>query len=142
MSSDKRLPLVLAILLGASRMGSVADSIITPALVARYGVAPTTWMVILVPMSCTLLCSLILARGLKPRRRGGATSLDFTALRRLPQVYWQLILLCILGYGGINTFTNSAQRFIAERFFKDDQPKAGRTLRCVFSNLHRRDPSL
>ena len=42
-----------------------------------------------------------------------------------PYVFWQLGLICMLGYGGINTFTNSAQRFLAFTFYAGDQRAAG-----------------
>lgn len=42
-----------------------------------------------------------------------------------PYVFWQLGLICMLGYGGTEAFTNSAQRFLAFTFYAGDQNAAG-----------------
>lgn len=47
------------------------------------------------------------------------------SLSKYPWIFWQLGLICMLGYGSINTFTNSAQRFLAFTFYGGDQRAAG-----------------
>lgn len=46
-------------------------------------------------------------------------------VRQLPRIYWHLSLICVLEYGGINTFTNSTQRFLASWFYHGNQRTAG-----------------
>lgn len=88
-------------------------------------------MVTTVAMGLTALSSLYLAHTVAVPQENRARPSHVASFRRLPSTYWQLILIYILGYGGINTFTNSAQRFLAARFFHDDQSTAGAALRYV-----------
>ncbi|KAB8075438.1 hypothetical protein BDV29DRAFT_171976 [Aspergillus leporis] len=56
--------------------------------------------------------------------RDGSSSLPW-------RIFWQLTLICILGYGGINTFTNSAQQFLAACFYRGDQRAPGAVTRYI-----------
>lgn len=127
--SEKKLPLAMAVLLGASRMGSVANSVATPQFVRSLGVVEATSIVITVTMSLTTLSSLSLNPSLAAHQKDKAKPSFISCLRQFPLAFWQLILICVLGYGVINTFTNSAQRFLAARFFHNDQTVAGARLR-------------
>ncbi|KAF2130171.1 MFS general substrate transporter [Dothidotthia symphoricarpi CBS 119687] len=131
--SDKKLTLALSLVLGVARMGSVSNSIMTPLLVARNGVASATWTMSLFAMSLTCLCSAYLLPGLPAPANNASRSFDIASIWRFSPVYWQLILICAVGYGGIGTFTNSAQRFLAARFFNNDQPAAGRALSITYT---------
>ncbi|GAQ11630.1 hypothetical protein ALT_8951 [Aspergillus lentulus] len=52
-------------------------------------------------------------------------------VRQLPRIYWHLSLICVLEYGGINTFTNSTQRFLASWFYHGNQRTAGLATNCL-----------
>lgn len=54
------------------------------------------------------------------------------SFRQYPSSYWLLALICFLSYGCLNTFTNSAQRFLATRYYHGDQRAAGSALSILF----------
>ncbi|KAL4950516.1 major facilitator superfamily domain-containing protein [Aspergillus filifer] len=56
-----------------------------------------------------------------------------TMIRHFPSVYWHLALICFLAYGCLNGFTNSAQRFLAARFYSGDQQAAGSAMSIMFT---------
>ena len=116
-------------LLGASRLGNVTNSIVMPRLVKSLGVVPATFFVTAVAMGVTALSSFSLMSTLAVYTKDKARPSLIASLRQFPLTYWQLLAICALGSGGINTFTNSAQRYLAARFFDGDQSAAGAKVR-------------
>lgn len=62
---------------------------------------------------------------------------DFNAnclsiLASYPYAFWVLSMICVLGFGSIATFSNSAQRFLASVFYAGDQVAAGSAMRYPF----------
>jgi len=53
-------------------------------------------------------------------------------LRRLPHVFWLLSVICVSTYGCLGPFNNSAQRFLASRYYKGDQSAAGLAVRFYY----------
>ncbi|KAK3651064.1 hypothetical protein LTR22_012312 [Elasticomyces elasticus] len=124
--SESHLTLALAIVLAIARFGGVVDFLVTPRLVESFGVVTAVWLVTAMAMGVTALGCLSLLLGLPNRATKHMVKLSTVAtIRRLPSIYWQLLLICVLGYGGINTFTNSVQRFLAVRYFNGSQSQAG-----------------
>ncbi|KAL4978111.1 major facilitator superfamily domain-containing protein [Aspergillus desertorum] len=136
---DKSLSLALAINLGAGRLGSVANTTIVPRLIELYGVASATWAATALSLSVAAVGATYLLTITKPgtdqtRVRDGDAPKSIVALsfRQFPPGYWQLALICLLSYGCLNTFTNSAQRFLAMRYYQGDQRAAGSALSILF----------
>ncbi|OGM48676.1 hypothetical protein ABOM_001983 [Aspergillus bombycis] len=124
---DKQLSFALALNLGGSRLGSVANSMLVPGWTEASGVVSASWMGTVLPLGVTLLSCLYLLR-LSDVAGPEASSNPpgfISSVSRFNRIYWQLGIVCVLGYGGINTFTNSAQRFLAAWFYKGDQRAAG-----------------
>lgn len=124
--------------LASWRLGSVANSIIIPRLTQAHGVVAASWMGTGLSLGAGLLSAFYLvsmrnseqketmpeeARDEDEETGRNVNSRD--SLFDYPYVFWQLGLICMLGYGGINTFTNSAQRFLAFTFYAGDQRAAG-----------------
>lgn len=126
---DKRLSLALAIVIGVPRLSSVANSIVTPVLINRYGVPSTVWIVTTVPVIMTVLSAWYMTPLLPVAQKSSLADVSLTSIKLLPSSYWQLSGICVLGYACINTFNNSAQRFLAAWLFDGDQVAAGRRLR-------------
>lgn len=112
-----------------SRLGSVLNSVVTPELVDRYGVTPASWFVTIAITGLTVFSSLYLAPILLVTRTGSAQGSMVGGIKRLPRAYWQLVVICFLGYSVINVFGNSAQRFLAAVFYNHSEVAAGRILR-------------
>ncbi|RDW59296.1 uncharacterized protein DSM5745_10991 [Aspergillus mulundensis] len=135
---DKSLSLALALNLGAGRLGSVANSIIIPRVVEPYGVAPATWIATALSLGVAIAGALYLLTITKPEVDGARNEDDDCtnsaplSFRQFSPVYWQLALICLLSYGCLNTFTNSAQRFLAVRYYHGDQRSAGSAMSIVF----------
>ena len=125
------LSLALALNLGVSRLGSVANSLSIPSLIEVYGIVPATWIGSFISLAATVLgtVSLLAVTVSGAPTTRGAEAVSAASWRQFPRVYWQLGLVCVVGYGGINTFTNSAQRFLASCFFHGDQKAAGAAVR-------------
>ena len=128
-SSDKGLSLAVAVLLCSSRLGSVSNSIVTPRLVESMGPFPSAFIVIAVSMGVVILSYLSLTPSLAVHKQSQAGFTFLASLRGFNSTFWLLIVVCAVGYGAINTFTNSAQRFLAAQFFDGDQITAGSQLR-------------
>ncbi|KAL4798815.1 major facilitator superfamily domain-containing protein [Aspergillus venezuelensis] len=151
---DKNLSLALAINLCIGRLGSVANTTIVPRFIEYYGVVPATWIAtgLVVGAAATGATSLLILtnsnfaghlddkealtimadedRDSDSNDMGVAPSLG-TVIRHFSPAYWQLALICVLTYGCLNSFTNSAQRFLAARFYRGDQQAAGSAMRCI-----------
>ncbi|KAK7960754.1 hypothetical protein PG988_011968 [Apiospora saccharicola] len=130
--SDKRLSLALAMALGVPRLGAVANAAVLPALVQRYGVPAATWAFGLVPLSLTVLSALYMAPllGEAAADPGSpfAAGASLAYVRHLSRAYWKLACICVTGYACMNSFGNSAQRFLAAWYFGGDQVAAGKSL--------------
>ncbi|KAL4937958.1 major facilitator superfamily domain-containing protein [Aspergillus oleicola] len=147
---DKSLSLALAINLGAGRLGSVANTILIPRFVARYGVVSATWIatVLVVGVAAIGLVVLLVLTSCEHEVADDKEALAVdgedsaglniaavdspSAISQFPPVYWHLALICVLSYGCLNTFTNSAQRFLAARFYGGDQQAAGSAMSILF----------
>ncbi|KAI9370032.1 major facilitator superfamily domain-containing protein [Aspergillus egyptiacus] len=139
---DKNLSLALAINLSAGRMGSVANTLLVPRLLEPYGTVGATWIATLLTLTVATICALYLitissSSKDQPRNLTEDTDTDnhpsiAFPLRHFPPVFWQLALLCLLGYGVLNTFTNSAQRFLAIHFYHGNQRQAGSEMSILF----------
>lgn len=135
---------------GTWQLGSVTNSILTPRLVQAYGVLCANWigsalsMGILILATCQLLTSNAVAGPHVPEKllaTDSQTRVGTPSIRQFPRVYWQIVVVALLGYGGINTFTNSAQRFLAARFYQGDQSAAGSVMGYVAPSLASTDTS-
>ncbi|KAL5338960.1 major facilitator superfamily domain-containing protein [Aspergillus crustosus] len=136
---DRRLSLALALNLGAGRLGSVANTILIPRLIEPYGVVGVTWIATVLTLGVCVVSVIslfavmsddteIAAAGKEDEDTAG--SFPF---RAFPPVYWYLALICLLGYGCLNAFTNSAQRFLAARYYEGDQRAAGSAMSILFT---------
>lgn len=134
---DKRLALALAINLASWRLGSVVNFILVPRLVNIHGVVAAGWMGAVLALGVLTLsaCYLLSIQGSEGtetddggegRERGVGI---LASLSKFPWIFWQLGIICFLGYGSINTFQNSAQRFLAFTFYSGDQASAGSATR-------------
>ncbi|KAJ5343822.1 uncharacterized protein N7506_003646 [Penicillium brevicompactum] len=124
---DKQLSLALAMVLSISRLGSVATSFFIPGIIDISGVVYAVWFGSLVSSGVAIAGAfyLLAARGISSTHHNGQSSDTTNPVRQFPLVFWKLALICVLGYGGINTFPISAQRFLAKWFYGGDQRKAG-----------------
>ncbi|PLN83017.1 major facilitator superfamily domain-containing protein [Aspergillus taichungensis] len=131
---DGQISLALALMTGTWQLGTVTNSILTPRLVQAYGVLCANWigsalsMGILVLATCQLLTSNAAAGPHVPEKLLATdiqAQVETPSIRQFPRVYWQIVVVAMLGYGATNTFPNSAQRFLASRFYQGDQSAAG-----------------
>jgi hypothetical protein len=142
-----RLSLALAINLCLARLGSVSNSIIIPTLIEPYGIVTVTWFATLLSLGLPIIGLISLLATPDPATEADETLLipvtpDTTlptkpisatsSLRYFPPVFWHLAIICLLSYSCINTFTNSAQRLLATRFYDDDQAAAGEAVSILF----------
>ncbi|KAF4171737.1 hypothetical protein CNMCM8060_002419 [Aspergillus lentulus] len=124
---DKQLSLALALNLGVSRLGSVAASTLIPNMIGSSNVVSATWMgtlLLLGAIAISVSTLLAFTNALSGQTTAPDTG-SAAPLRQLPRIYGHRSLICVLGYGGINTFTNSTQRFLASRFYHANQRTAG-----------------
>lgn len=114
-------------LLSISRLGSVATSFIIPRIIEVSGVVYAVWFGSVLSSGVALSGALYLlaARGISPIHQSDQIFESMSSVRQFSRVFWKLALICVLGYGGINTFPISAQRFLAAWFYHGDQRKAG-----------------
>ncbi|KAL2840779.1 hypothetical protein BJY01DRAFT_218113 [Aspergillus pseudoustus] len=144
----KRLSLALAINLGLGRLGSVSNSILVPWLIELYGVIAVTWIATLLAIGVSTigLISFLATSGpatepdqiqLIPENPDKGLDnnkpLSQTALlHHFPRIFWDLARVSLIDYACLNTFTNSAQRLLAIRFYNGDQPAAGAAVSILF----------
>ncbi|CBF77657.1 uncharacterized protein ANIA_04374 [Aspergillus nidulans FGSC A4] len=124
---------------GAGRLGSVANTAIIPRLIELYDVTSATWIATALSLGgVTLGASYLLSitkRSYDYSQVGDENNPKFIvplSFRQYPSSYWLLALICFLSYGCLNTFTNSAQRFLATRYYHGDQRAAGSALSNIF----------
>ncbi|KAL2816064.1 major facilitator superfamily domain-containing protein [Aspergillus cavernicola] len=141
---DKRLSLALAINLGTGRLGSVANTILIPRLIEPYGIVSVTWIATVLSLGISTIGLVLLLTIPDPTPDRPLPINDTTntntnprpsiipSIRHFHPVYWHLALICLLGYGCLNTFTNSAQRFLATAFYNNNQRTAGEALSILF----------
>ncbi|CEL10020.1 hypothetical protein ASPCAL13147 [Aspergillus calidoustus] len=142
-----RLSLALAINLCLARFGSVSNSIIIPILIEPYGVVTVTWLATLLSLGMPIIGLISLLTTPDPATEADETLLTpenpdtnlpakpisaISSLRHFPRVFWHLAIICLLSYSCINTFTNSAQRLLATRFYDGDQAAAGEAVSILF----------
>ncbi|KAL2810090.1 major facilitator superfamily domain-containing protein [Aspergillus granulosus] len=143
----KRLSLALAINLGLGRLGSVSNSIIVPCLIEPYGVVAVAWIATVMSLGVSIVGLVSLLALPDPATESDMTPLisenphtalkskpfsPASSIRHFPRVFWHLALICLLSYGCVNTFTNSAQRLLALRFYDGNQPAAGGAITILF----------
>jgi MFS family permease len=151
----KRFSLALAINLCAGRLGSVANTIVIPRFIGLFGIVPATWIATALSLSVVPISTAFLLSVSRPKKVAVLDESERPLLHKttddsssssikdgdkgtrfiitlLPPAFWQLALMCVLSYGCVNTFANSAQRFIASRFYAGDQRAAGSAMRYVF----------
>ncbi|KAL3475517.1 major facilitator superfamily domain-containing protein [Aspergillus californicus] len=145
---DRNLSLALAINLGAGRLGSVANTLLVPRLSIPYGVVAVTWIATVISLGVSAIGAIYILTTMSPTGDEDAVGDEDIAplrqtpdtnfvssilhFRTFPRVFWHLSLICLLGYGCLNTFTNSGQRFLATRFYHDDQLAAGEAMSVLF----------
>ncbi|TVY41987.1 Major facilitator superfamily domain-containing protein [Lachnellula occidentalis] len=124
---EEHLALALATLLGLSRLGSVATSILTPRLTSAHGVIFASWASTIIALLVSVPCVIyVLANDAAQSSSGTQSESRFKdSLKRFPRIFWLLGIICIAFYGCYGPFNNSAIRFIASRFYNDDQEVAG-----------------
>ena len=129
-----QISLALALMTGTWQLGTVTNSILTPRLVQAYGVLCANWIGSALSLGILILATFQLltsnaAAGPHVPEKLLATDIQARvgtpSIRQFPRVYWQIVVVALLGYGGTNTFPNSAQRFLAARFYQGDQSAAG-----------------
>lgn len=113
------------------RLGPVMNEMVAPVLIDQYGVSFATWSVSLAPVCLTFLSACYLVPLLSAGQKRSLSDTSFASMKILPRSYWQLAWICVFGYACMNTFGNSAQRFLAAWSFNGDQVAAGRSLRYV-----------
>lgn len=113
--------------LSISRLGSVATSLLIPGIIETSGIVYAVWFGSILSSGVALAGAfyLITVRGISSVHQSSERIESMSSVRRFPRVFWKLALICLLGYGGINTFPISAQRFLAAWFYDGDQRKAG-----------------
>jgi hypothetical protein len=96
-------------------------------LIHEIGVVATIWIGTLLSTAVVTIstASLLAIKNAVPPQVTNPKTKPVASLRHLPRIYWYLSLVSILGYGGINSFNNSAQRFLASRFYNGDERPAG-----------------
>ncbi|CAG8382056.1 unnamed protein product [Penicillium salamii] len=124
---NKQLSLALAITLSVSRLGSVAKSAIIPVLIEDFGIVRAVWIGSMLSLGIAVVGAIYLlgVRGGTLVHHESENAGTMSPIRQFPSVFWKLAWICVLGYGGINTFPISAQRFLAAWFYDGDQRKAG-----------------
>ncbi|KAJ5345870.1 hypothetical protein N7452_003874 [Penicillium brevicompactum] len=98
-----------------------------PGIIDISGVVYAVWFGSLVSSGAAIAGAfyLLAARGISSTHHNGQSIDTTNPVRQFTRVFWKLALICVLGYGGINTFPISAQRFLAKWFYGGDQRKAG-----------------
>lgn len=122
--------LAMAIYESISSLGSVANSNLTPRLTDTYGALGATWFssaLALVLVALSALYVVIADVEESPRKEGEENFIE--SIRRLPRSYWYIASISLTGYACLLPFFNSAQRFIASKFYTDNQTIAGLAVR-------------
>lgn len=119
--------------LGVPRLGAVANAAVLPVLVGRFSLARATWAFSLVPLFLDILSALYMAPLLSDAaaHQGSpfAPRTSLASVKHLSRTYWKFACICVSGYACINSFRNSAQRFLAAWYFSGDQVAAGKSIR-------------
>ncbi|KAL4929498.1 major facilitator superfamily domain-containing protein [Aspergillus undulatus] len=147
---DRSLSLALATNLGAGRLGSVANTVIVPHMIGPYGITSATWTATALAVGFAVIGLISLLMITRPRcqvddedplraatvegkiKITPAGTVPSSNVGQFPTVFWYLAMICLLGYGCLNTFTNSAPRFLATRFYDGDQRAAGSATSILF----------
>jgi hypothetical protein len=122
----------MAIYESLSSLGSVANSGLTPRLIATYTILTATWFSSVLALGFVVLSTIYIKTmdiTEEPEEEEEKKENFVASLRRLPRSFWYIAFICLTGYGCLLPFFNSAQRFIASRFYSDDQTKAGLAVR-------------
>lgn len=144
----KNISTVLAFMFSVSKLGVATVLPATQRLCEVYGVVPASWIATWGSLTagvlavCYLACigrekSLDMETLLEdvnddPVRNGpnGTTNTSYLSIvTSYPYVFWLLGVICILGCGSIDTFSNSAQRFLASVFYAGSQRDAASATR-------------
>ncbi|RDW74215.1 hypothetical protein BP5796_07657 [Coleophoma crateriformis] len=130
----KKTGLAMAIYESLSSLGSVANSGLTPRLIATYAVLTATWFSSILALGLVVLSTIYIMIEdsiEEPEEEEGKKGNFMASLRRLPRSFWYIAFICLSGYGCLLPFFNSAQRFLASRFYADNQTKAGLAVSIV-----------
>lgn len=107
--------------------GTISNTFITPRLAHSSGVVAASWIT---SMTCLIVCGFsvykILSMDPKSFKDYRPSKVNVLGLlKRMPPQYWQLCVICVLAYGSIGPFNNSAQQFLAATFYDGDQTISG-----------------
>ncbi|TVY48925.1 Major facilitator superfamily domain-containing protein [Lachnellula occidentalis] len=126
---DEHLTLALAMLLCISRLGSVATSVVIPRLTGAYSIPTATWISTIIALTVTSSCAiyiLIMGNAVSEKEEEKFPVPCYReSFSRLPGVFWLLSIICVATYGCLVPFNNSAQRFLASRFYDGNESAAG-----------------
>ena len=154
---DKELAFALGMNIAIARLGSVTNSILTPLIVANFGVPAAVWCG---TMSCYIstLAVLVLTFILRANHQrmnqngqddeleplinqtvlGSAEKSSFTSpimsISKLPYSFWLLCAICISLYGTVVPFNTIASDFLMSKWYPGDTEMAGfvmRYLNCI-----------
>lgn len=150
----KNISTVLAFMFSVSKLGVATVLPATQRLCEVYGVVPASWIATWGSLTagvlavCYLACigrekSLDMETLLEdinddPVRNdpNGTTNTSYLSIvTSYPYVFWLLGVICILGCGSIDTFSNSAQRFLASVFYAGSQRDAASATRYFRTSL-------
>ncbi|KAH7418420.1 major facilitator superfamily domain-containing protein [Cadophora sp. MPI-SDFR-AT-0126] len=127
--------LAMAIYESLSSLGSVTNSNATPRLTNAYGPLIAVWVSSILALGLVLgSTAYVLIADVTEGTAGKEepTKANFIeSIRGLPRSFWYIASICLTGYGCLLPFFNSAQRFIASRFYSDDQTMAGLVVSIV-----------
>lgn len=126
----------MAIYENISSLGSVANSNLTPRLTETYDTLTATWLSSALALGLVALSALYVVISDVKEESAEKEKVEkfIDSIRRLPRSYWYIASICLTGYACLLPFFNSAQRFIAFRFYADNQTTAGLAVR--YSHLY------
>jgi hypothetical protein len=127
----------MAIYESISSLGSVANSNLTPRLTDTYNTLTATWFSSSLALGLVALSALYVVTMDVNEQSTEEEKKErvIESIRRLPRSFWYIASICLTGYACLLPFFNSAQRFIASRFYEDDQTIAGLAVRYYHTHL-------
>lgn len=141
----KHFSIAFGILISTTKIAMVVTSIAMQRLYESHGIVAATWLSTWLALTAAFLsvCYLACIRhekppdtesllnsdtgpstNPKPKAEAEADCNFLAVLASYPYVFWLLGMICILGHGSIETFGNSAQRFLASVFYAGNQQTA------------------
>lgn len=132
LASGEKTGLAMSIYESLSSLGSVANSGLTPRLIVTYTIVTAAWFSSILALGLAVLSTIYVMMvdiADEPEEKEEKKESFIASLRHLPRTFWYISCICLTGYGCLLPFFNSAQRFIASRYYSDDQTKAGLAVR-------------